>query len=42
MLFAKELPKSDLVLEGRVGDESLRITVRDGVIAALEPCSPRT
>jgi dihydroorotase len=40
MLFAKAAPKSDLVLEGRVGDESLRVTVQNGVIAAIEPCSP--
>jgi dihydroorotase len=40
MLFARQAPKSDLVLEGRVGDENLRVTVQNGVIAAIEPCSP--
>jgi dihydroorotase len=40
MLFAREAPKSDLVLEGRVGDENLRVTVENGVIASLEPCTP--
>jgi dihydroorotase len=40
MLFARQAPRSDLVLEGRVGDENLRVTVQNGVIAAIEPCSP--
>jgi dihydroorotase len=40
MLFAKAAPKADLVLEGRVGDENLRVTIANGVIASLEPCSP--
>jgi dihydroorotase len=40
MLFARDAAKADLVLEGRVGDRSLRVTVDDGVITALEPCSP--
>jgi len=40
MLFAKDAPKADVVVEGRVGDETLRVTVENGVITALEPCSP--
>ena len=45
-LFASERADADLVLEGRVVapaqglDECLRITVRDGVVAALEPGAP--
>jgi dihydroorotase len=40
MLFARNAAKADLVLEGRVGDANLRVTVEGGVITALEPCSP--
>src|SRR6266516_2357246 len=40
MLFAREAAKADVVVEGRVGDECLRVTVENGVITALEPCSP--
>jgi dihydroorotase len=37
MLFSTNGRKDDLVLEGRVGDESLKITVEQGVIARIEP-----
>jgi dihydroorotase len=37
MLFAKEAPRADLVLEGRVGDESLKVTIENGLIVRIEP-----
>jgi dihydroorotase len=40
MLFARDAVKADLVLEGRVGDGNLRVTVDGGVITALDLCSP--
>jgi dihydroorotase len=46
MLVAADAPRDSLVLEGRVldpaggVDESLRITVEDGVVAAIEPGAP--
>ncbi|MDQ4029840.1 MAG: dihydroorotase [Actinomycetota bacterium] len=37
MLFSANGRKDDLILEGRVGDECLKVTVEQGVITRIEP-----
>jgi dihydroorotase len=39
MLFCTNGRKDDLILEGRLGDEPVRVTVEQGVIARIEPAA---